>query len=85
MLVTPHFNMATTSAFLDPLRAANYLLGDTKFQWVLASLAGSDILSSNGMSVATVPVGRLAANRPDIVVVSSSWTPESHFTSELSS
>ena len=32
VLVTPHFNLAATMAFLDPFRAANYLAGRQLFE-----------------------------------------------------
>ncbi|MGR3712307.1 MAG: GlxA family transcriptional regulator [Shimia sp.] len=76
ILVTPHFNLATTSAFLDPFRAANYLTGESRFKWTFVSTTGGDIQSSNGMSIATQSIADTKDVDPDVVVVSSSWAPE---------
>lgn len=75
--VTPHFNLAATAAFIDPLRAANYLGGRPRFRWSLASLDGGAVEASNGMVVETAPL-RQMVQRPSYAVVSSSWTPEAH-------
>ena len=40
MIVTPDFNLAATTAFIDPFRAANYLEGRTLFRWQLVSMSG---------------------------------------------
>ena len=81
VLVTPHFNLAATMAFLDPFRAANYLAGKQLFQWSIASETGAHCQASNGVEVAVRPLDSIKQSRPDIVVASSSWTPEA-FTSE---
>ncbi|MEW2911168.1 GlxA family transcriptional regulator [Leisingera sp. JC11] len=81
VLVTPHFNLAATMAFLDPFRAANYLAGKQLFQWHIASEAGALCRASNGLEIATQPLETLKQTQPDIVAVSSSWTPEA-FSSE---
>ncbi len=81
VLVTPHFNLAATTTFLDPFRAANYLGGKQLFQWCIASEAGEMCRASNGLEIAVKPLDALRQTQPDIVVVSSSWTPEA-FTSE---
>ena len=76
ILVTPHFNLASTLAFLDPFRALNYLTGANQCRWKLVSAEGGDVPGSNGISVATEPLARHLAEKPDLVVVSSSWAPE---------
>lgn len=76
IFVTPHFNLATTSAFLDPFRAANYLTGEGRFKWIFVSTYGGDIPASNGMSISTHSIDETKSIEPDIVVVSSSWSPE---------
>jgi transcriptional regulator GlxA family with amidase domain len=70
-------------AFLDPFRAANYLEGATRFQWGLASAAGGPCLASNGVVVDTASLEAVQAETFDIVVVSSSWTPEAVGTPHL--
>ncbi|MEL6480212.1 MAG: GlxA family transcriptional regulator [Pseudomonadota bacterium] len=77
VLVTPHFNMSATAAFLDPLRVTNYLDSRPHFAWTLASAEGGAIPSSNGFTVLTEAIADLA-RPPAIAIVSSSWTPENH-------
>ena len=81
ILVTPHFNIATTTAFLDPFRATNYLMGTTVFKWTIVSNTGGDILASNGLSISTLAIEDVSKKLPGVVVVSSSWSPEAHHSS----
>ncbi len=88
VLVTPHFNLAATCAFLDPFRAANYLDGQTRFQWKIASEAGGPCVASNGMRIDTASLAQVSgadmqAGRKDMIIISSSWTPENHCTIPL--
>jgi AraC family carnitine catabolism transcriptional activator len=83
ILVTPYFNLATTTAFIDPFRAANYLAGVSHYKWSLVSSAGGEVICSNGLSITTRALAEVADTTPDTVVVSSSWTPEVHHTKEL--
>lgn len=83
VLVTPSFNMAATVGFLDPFRAANYLDGRSHFQWQLVSPTGGVCLASNGMSMDTVALSMVQETRYDIVIVSSSWAPETHKSAPL--
>ncbi|HEY9039356.1 MAG TPA: GlxA family transcriptional regulator [Roseovarius sp.] len=85
IVVTPHFNMAATAGFIDPFRAANYLDGTTHFAWDVASVLGGPCLASNGMSMETLPLAQVRNTRYDMVIVSSSWTPESHAGAQLRS
>lgn len=80
ILVTPHFNLAATTAFLDPFRVANYLTGQTRFRWRMLSMAGGEVSCSNGMTVLTKTSADEA--KPDIGVVSSSWVPDAHHQSQ---
>ena len=50
IIVTPGFNLAATTAFLDPFRAANYLEGATLFRWTLVSATGGSVPASNALS-----------------------------------
>lgn len=77
IVVAPHFNLAATTAFIDPFRAANYLDGRARFRWRIVSLEGGMIEASNGMTIASAPLAEVET-RPDYVVVSTSWAPESH-------
>lgn len=85
VLVTPYFNLATTTAFVDPFRVANYLSGEAIFSWTLLSSEGGQIICSNGLSVQTASLSDHADSTPDFVVVSSSWTPEVHQTKPITS
>lgn len=78
IFVTPHFNLTTTLAFLDPFRIANYLTGAPKFQWVIVSKSGGEIPTSNGMSLMSQAMSAHLGSKPNVVVVSSSWAPETH-------
>lgn len=83
IIVTPHFNAATTLSFVDPFRAANYLSGTPRYRWTIASSDGGLVSSSSGIAIETVPLEAMVENSPSIVVVSSSWTPESHLSTLL--
>ncbi|MER9952946.1 helix-turn-helix domain-containing protein [Mesorhizobium sp. M0047] len=69
--------------FIDPFRAANYLEGETLFQWNLASSKGGLCLASNGVSFETLQLKDVLKESFDVVVVSSSWTPETAATPDL--
>jgi AraC family carnitine catabolism transcriptional activator len=78
IIVTPNFNLTATVGFLDPFRAANYLDGSTLFRWEIASASGGEVIASNGMSVRTTLLRVVQAQHQDIVILSSSWAPESY-------
>ena len=78
ILVTPHFNLATTTGFIDPFRAANYIIGKNAFRWHLASLEGGTVQASSGISVATEKLADILQPKPAIAVVSASWAPDAH-------
>ncbi|MEL7469302.1 MAG: GlxA family transcriptional regulator [Pseudomonadota bacterium] len=82
VVVTPDFNLATTMAFLDPFRAANYLEGSTLFRWSIVSPDGGMVMASNGVAVDTDPLTQ-ARPSPEFVIVSSSWTPERYASTTL--
>lgn len=82
VVVTPNFNMAATMAFLDPFRVANYLNGKMRFRWVIA--AESDpCLASNGSVLAVRKFADVVGEPFDVVLVSSSWTPEKAATPDV--
>ena len=83
VIVTPNFNLAATVGFLDPFRASNYLDGSILFRWDLASAAGGEIIASNGISVRTRSLREVRNQPQDIVIVSSSWSPESYNSAPL--
>ncbi len=83
VIVTPNFNLAATTGFLDPFRASNYLDGSILFRWVIASPTGGEVTASNGLVLRTVPLRDATDLAPDIVVVSSSWAPEAYNSAPL--
>jgi len=83
VIVTPNFNLAATVGFLDPFRASNYLDGSILFQWSLASASGGEVIASNGISVRTRALRELRNQPQDIVIVSSSWAPETYNSAPL--
>lgn len=83
ILVTPHFNVSATTSFIDPFRVANYLTGTARFSWTVVSDHGGQVSSSSGLSVDTKAIADLKAEKPDMVLVSTSWTPERHYTDQV--
>ncbi len=71
----PAFNAFATMAFLDPLRAANYLSGQQLFRWKLLSASPSP-RASNTIAFDSEPLDKRALAAADWIVVSASWTPE---------
>lgn len=85
VIVTPNFNLAATVGFLDPFRAANYLDGTILFRWELASAGGGEVIASNGISVGTKALREVRNQPQDMVIVSSSWAPETYNSAPLQS
>lgn len=83
IIVTPNFNLSATTGLIDPLRAANYLDGTTRFRWTIASVEGGMTVASNGLKLETQALSALLADAFDVVVVSSSWAPEAHGSAPL--
>ena len=83
LIVTPKFNLSASVGFLDPFRAANYLEGRSKFGWVVASEDGGSCLASNGLNLETTSLAEVQSTPFDMVVVSSSWSPEGNKSSRL--
>ncbi|MEY8840198.1 GlxA family transcriptional regulator, partial [Cribrihabitans sp. XS_ASV171] len=76
ILVTPNFNMAATMNFVDPFRAANYLDGMGRFRWEFVSDGGGSCRASNGAQIETRALSTPDPWPENILVASSSWTPE---------
>lgn len=76
MLLLPGFNSLASQAFLDPFRAANYLLASSIYDWSYLSLEGTEVTASNGLAIAQTTAVE-AFDRPlDFLVVNASWHPE---------
>ncbi|MEM7441339.1 MAG: GlxA family transcriptional regulator [Pseudomonadota bacterium] len=78
IVVVPNFNLAATSAFIDAFRVANYIDGKTHFRWDFVSESGGLCPASNGTGIETLSIKDISGKDPDIVLVSSSWTPEDY-------
>ncbi|MEM7348660.1 MAG: GlxA family transcriptional regulator [Chloroflexota bacterium] len=76
MLLLPAFNSMAMHAFIDPFRAANYLRGDTLYQWQFLSLDGSSVTASNGLVAGNTRSYADDFTPFDFLIINSSWTPE---------
>lgn len=83
IVVTPNFNLAATVGFIDPFRAANYLDGSILFRWDTASASGGEQIASNGFSINTTALRECRNQTYDVVIVSSSWAPETNNSTPL--
>ncbi len=76
LLLLPAFNSFALNAFIDPLRAANYLNGQPLYNWQLLSLDGPTVIASNGFSIGPTMPFDSVKDAFDFVVINASWTPE---------
>ncbi len=76
LLLLPAFNSMALNAFIDPLRAANYLNGQPLYEWQLLSIEGPAVIASNGFSIGPAMPFDSIKDRFDFVVINASWTPE---------
>jgi len=51
VLLFPGFPMMAFSALVEPLRAANLLLGETRFSWAAVGLTHDPVAASNGFTI----------------------------------
>ncbi|UXX83771.1 GlxA family transcriptional regulator [Roseovarius pelagicus] len=75
--------MSATMGFVDPFRVANYLGGTSRFRWQIVSERGGPCPASNGTELGTIPLSQVQGQSADIVIVSSSWAPETHNSTPL--
>lgn len=76
MVVLPNFNVMTTMAFIDPLRAANYVSGRHLYDWAFLSIEGHEVVASNGVTLSNTVPFHAETRACDLVMVSASWQPE---------
>lgn len=74
IFVAPGFNMHAVTAFLDPLRAANYLVAEPVFRWRIVAAQDGSVKASNGLSLSAEALD--SSNVPGIGVIATSWSPE---------
>jgi len=67
-LTLPNYSMIAVSNAVEPLRMANTLSGQVAYEWLIASLDGQPVPSSNGLSLSPT-VGLDTVGRADIVFV----------------
>ena len=83
LLLLPGFNSFALQALIDPFRAANYLRGVKQYQWDFLSPDGGTVVASNGIETANTTALETAAADYNLVVINSSWSPESFQQSAL--
>ena len=82
LILTQDFNIATTMAFVDPFRVANYINGAPLYRWEFSSESGGDTRASNGATIKASPIDTTAPPA-HLSIVSSSWAPETHVSGKL--
>ncbi|MEZ5775263.1 MAG: hypothetical protein R3D33_11335 [Hyphomicrobiaceae bacterium] len=75
VICLPAFNALATMAFVDPLRAANYLSGRHLFSWRFLSVEAA-ARASNMAGIVSERLAPQALASADWVVISARWTPE---------
>ena len=81
-VLIPRFNMTALVTTLEPLRIANYLSGQTVYDWHFLSVGGGLVTASNGMTLDSAPVAR-APEKWDAIFVCGSWDSEHYENPEL--
>lgn len=77
IVLTNHFPILSLTLVTEPLRVANRELAKPAWHWRMLSASGGVVRSSSGIDV---PTGTLDEARDDIVLLLSSYTPESALT-----
>ena len=80
LVLTDHFPILSLTLVTEPLRVANRELAEQAWRWRVLSTAGGPVSSSSGIEVQT---DCLDDARPDIVLLLSSYAPESALTKPL--
>ena len=76
LLVLPGFNSMALNSFLDPFRVANYLHGESIYDWQFISLDGENVRASNAMVITDTVAFHTLTTEFDLLVVNASWAPE---------
>ncbi len=77
IVLTDHFPILSLTLVTEPLRVANRELAKPAWHWRILSASGGSVRSSSGIGVSTDPLDEA---RDDIVLLLSSYTPESALT-----
>lgn len=81
-LVFPEFSMIALSCVMEPLREANWVSGETLYDWVLITPKGPQVLSSN-QTCLTVENGLKDCGDVDMLIVCASFNLEQCATPEV--
>ena len=81
-IVVPRFNITTLITMIETLRIANYLAPSSTFSWKVASLDGSKIIASNGMT-ATIKTANDNLRSAEFVFILGSWGTEHYHNQKL--
>ncbi len=82
--LVPDFTLIAFATAIEPLRAANRMLGHEAYQWRLASLDGNPVKASNGVecaidtSLETERRKMMGGERPSMVIVCSGINVETY-------
>jgi len=70
LFLVPNFSMIAFTCVVEPMRLANWLSGETLFEWYTISRDGQPVVASNGLSV-TADTAMHDITRPSNVMVCS--------------
>jgi len=73
MLLFDGFNSMAMHAFIDPFRSANYLRGETLYQWDFLALESEKATASNGLTVSNLKNVFGVSKTYDLLVINASW------------
>ncbi len=76
-VLIPKFNMMALTTAIEPLRVANYLAGETLYDWRFISGSGGTVKASNGMSIETDSINE-DKRKWNSIIACGSWNAEHH-------
>jgi AraC family carnitine catabolism transcriptional activator len=82
-VLIPRFNMMSLTTTIEPMRIANYLAPENLYQWTYLASDESEIIASNGMSMACEQLGTNPPKKYDMIFVFGSWGAETYVQSDL--
>ena len=81
-VLIPRFNMMALTTTIEPLRVANYLTGRSLYDWSFVAPGGGQIVASNGMTQAALPLPDRVPDNTTIMVCGS-WDSEHYNNPDL--
>lgn len=82
VLVLPDSTLIQTAAVLEPLRAANRILGRALYSWVLTTPDGHPARTTSGIEIPAARAFDAAASRAPLLIIAS-YNKDSHITRDL--